>query len=423
MKAIQYIGYTHTSKEAAIQDKATANKHHRVYVKDATFGEVCHLLESGSIVARVGDETDFVCLDVDETDIHIDVVRKALLGYPDIRVIHSASGSPYKYHILRGIPTIPESRYDECTQQLFDLVRRELSDGAIDYDRKADNFSQCIFGRSARNRGNIRLVGSVRVSRWVRKDEKDYIALSIKDDVAFPYTSSQYAHWAGLDTVYEGGYRFDVVVPARTNGKMPRIPRGRRFEWSRIIGSQLLLRARHLNAHCGYSITRDQYLAWYEYTMAMNVVDSAEFRNSPSWRSLLTFYGHEWDSCSGYSFGDLVERYGKYFTDLPKKPYRSRNYVPHVMAVILKDITRADGVVVLESRAELERIVGLYDITLRAAELCLAKKGIRPEYRKRRPNCLDKYRQDADGVYIPRAEVTPYIRKYCSLHRIRIHRI
>ena len=118
MNKIQYISVTHTSKDEAKRNKTEVNQSHNLYYKEATFDEVCYIHDSGSTFGRIGNETDFIVIDIDKTSVNIKTVAdyyKITLNY---HVSYSSSMNPLKYNILVYLgKTISKNEYEKCKRE------------------------------------------------------------------------------------------------------------------------------------------------------------------------------------------------------------------------------------------------------------------------------------------------------------------
>ena len=111
---IQYISTTHTSKEEAKKHKREVNTFHNVYYKDASFEEIAELLDAGCTIARVGNTTEFIAIDVDKTSININTVYEHYKDNPDYAISYSASNNPLKWHMLINLTrTISREEYKD----------------------------------------------------------------------------------------------------------------------------------------------------------------------------------------------------------------------------------------------------------------------------------------------------------------------
>lgn len=430
MNYIQYIPFCHTTKEQAKSDLKKAYKGHiPVYIKSCSFEEICSLLTRGSTIRRLGDETTFVCLDVDDSSVPYTTVRSALEAYSNIRVVLSASGNPLKYHILQDIPLTPAG--DPLVRSINGLKRlvlRTLGD-VLDFDAACDKFDQPIFGQPSPTRGKFRLKDSSRISRMLaRKDMPEPSDLNEyflpDNDVYLPYNSAQMASEMGVYFVHENGYRFDVLLPCITRGRMQKIKVGCRFFWCQNTINRLLLRTFHLRTNCGYDINKAMYERWVEATIFNNVQDSVSFLQSPDYRSLQRYASRRYDEFNGCSFEYQVKCLSSYFSkeETPAKPYRSRKYIYDLISTILDDLEN-DGRIDAQHRIHvpnkqyLRNTFSLYDISPITAIRIIRKKGYSLTTERR--SCIDGLNV-VDGVLTLSEPPSDTISRYCRRHGITI---
>lgn len=353
---IQYIAWTHTSKDMAKHHKQMCNKEHSVYLNEMTFDEICDLHDAGNIIARVGDKTDFVIIDIDETTVNIKQVLDYYKDNEKYHVSYSSSNNPLKYHIF--VKLDEEVTVDEYKKKLADEYFKLRNDvcgrcDMMNLDGNASNFYQCFYGPSVENEYENVLEGSIRLYKWCKKDETPMIYNENKTVKKRPsMNSADYCKKNGLLTVKEDK-RFDVILPSMTNGRMKLIAEGHRYTWCRMTGTKILMRIFHLNHQFNEGWTKWDFLDTAEWAFRTNVVKPNTMEDDI--KSLILWLDNKWDILVSKTYEEQCETLEPYF-DCSKKQYKSRAYNASVMDDLIYEHTFDSKTVLFTDKDECKEI-------------------------------------------------------------------
>ena len=354
MNSIQYIAKTHTSKDMAKNDKKMVNSLHNVYYIETDAETVHEMLDAGLTVGRVGNTTDFLLIDIDETTVNIHrVIEK--LDNSRYFVSFSSSNNPLKYHVVVKLDrTITREEYNDAILEEFENIKTVCCGRCdiMNLDKNAKSFYQCFYGCSVDNEEEIIYKDSRRLCRWVKKDEKPLFYVE-KEHVDFPsLNSADYCKKHNLLTVKEER-RFDIILPSMTHGNMKLVPQGRRFNWIRMTGSKLLMRIFYLNEKLGEHWTKFDFLRTAEVIFRKNVFMTADFE--AELKSVLLWLDNKWDILVTKTFDEKYQILGPYFEE-KKRQYKSRSYNKTVMTQMILDHRYNQNTVVFTDKAELRDI-------------------------------------------------------------------
>lgn len=357
MNKIQYISITHTSKVEAKENKKKANTFHTVFLKeDATFAEIADLLVKGSTIGRVGNTTEFLAIDVDDTSVNISAVQAHFKSNPDYRVSFSSSNSPLRYHILVNTHrTITRDDYKAEVEKEFDNIKAQLCSHKYDFmelDKKANNFYQPFFGSSVEISEEIFLEGSGRLWSWAKKDTSPRFYIDREIKVYPSLNSAEYCMRNKLLTIKEEK-RFDIHTPHMTNGRWKKIAEGHRSNWGLMIGAKLLMRILYLNHDFNEGWTKNDLLDTFEWIIRKNVVRFDTFKSE--FKGLSRFLDNRWVILSNMSYEAQLQDLAPYF-DCSKRQYKSRRYNPQVMGDLIQEHKIDDENVLFTSKEDLKCI-------------------------------------------------------------------
>lgn len=353
---IQYISFTHTSKEMAKENKKKCNGLHSVYLKDMTFEEICNLMENGNTIGRVGTKTSFVMIDVDCTSINISKVFDTYKDDKDVFVCYSASNNPLKYHILVNLNKIIDiNEYKECLENEFNKIREKLCYERFDYmvlDENASNFYQCFFGQSIEHEYENILEDSKKLYCWTKKDNDPKFMIEKEYHPRPSLNSADYCKKNGLLTVKEEK-RFDVILPSMTNGKLKLIAEGHRYNWCRMTGTKILMRIFHLNHQFNEGWTKWDFLETTEWAFRTNIVKPNTMEEEL--KSLILWLDNKWDILVNKSYDEQCAILEPYFNS-SKKQYKSRTYNLTVMTDLVQEHIFDDTHILFTDKDELKDI-------------------------------------------------------------------
>lgn len=355
MSQIQYISTTHTSKDMAKDHKKKCNTFHNIYLKDMTFDEIADLLDSGCIIGRVGNTTDFVAIDIDNTSVDINRVIERYKYNQDIAVSYGSSNDNLKYHILVNLHrTITIKEYKNVVAEEFEKIKSELCTRCdyMELDKNADNFYQCFFGTSVDNEVEYILDNSRRLFKWTNKDNEPMFFIE-KEVKAHPsLNSADYCKKNCLLTIKEEK-RFDIYLPYMTRGRLKLIAEGHRYHWCRMTGTKLLMRILYLNHSFNEGWTKWDFLDTFEWIVRTNVVKFHEFEDD--YKKLSLWLDNKWDIVTQMNYEDQVKILEPYF-DSSKRQYKSRQYNSATMSNLILEHQYDANTVLFTDKEELHKI-------------------------------------------------------------------
>lgn len=423
MNKIQYIAKTHTNKDMAKNDKKLVNSLHNVYYIEADAETVHEMLDNGLSIGRIGTDTDFLLIDIDNSTVNISQVMEKL-DNDKYMVSFSASNNPLKYHIVVKLDkTISIAEYEDVLNIEFEKIR-ETCCGRCDImelDTNAKSFYQCFFGCSVDNEQEIVYENSKRLYSWTKKSEQPNFYIE-KEHAEYPsLNSADYCKKHNLLTIKEEK-RFDIILPMMTKGRMKLIPQGNRFNWIRMTGTKLLMRIFYLNEKLGENWSKFDFIRTAEMIFRKNVFMTADFE--PELKSVLLWLDNKWDILVTKSFEEKYEILGPYF-DEKKRQYKSRKYNGTVMTNIISEHLFDENTVTFTDKSELQEIckknlINYYKFMNYCKDLNL---NVEFEVVENKINWLKDYDIIDNTLTIERHKVTGNIRKYCSVHGIKIIRV
>lgn len=428
MNLVQYISTSHVSKDMAKEHKRLCNKVHNIYLKDMTFDEVSDLLEAGCTIGRVGNKTSFVAIDIDKTSVNINTVLERYKDNKDISVSFSASNNPLKYHILVNLNReITREEYKDVLYKEFDKIKTELCAKCdfMELDKNAESFYQCFYGNSVDSEYEYVLENSRHLFKWTKKDEEPYFYKEEHQVVEHPsLNSADYCKKHGLLTVKETR-RYDIFLPSMTKGRLKPIAEGYRFNWARMTGTKLLMRILYLNNEFNENWSKFDFIDTFEWIIRTNVVKPTEFEDDL--KKLTLWLDNKWDIAATKSYEEQKKLLEPYF-DCSKRQYKSRNYNATVMTELINEHMFDENTILFVDKDELkeicERLILNYYGFINYVKACHFELKFECEtQRSNKGKCLEGYEVINNSVSIPKDQVTNAIRKYCSLHKIKIQRI
>lgn len=355
MNKIQFIGTTHSCKDNALKDKRMCNSLHNVYYTEADFHTVGDLLEAGSTFGRIGNKTDFIAIDIDNTTVNISKVVETFKNDDNYRISYSSSNNPLKYHILVNLnKEIDISEYNDNVEREFkkikDLVCTRFD--IFELDKNASNFYQCFYGQSVDSDINFNIDNSKRLYCWCKKGSqpKFYIESGLK--LRPSLNSADYCNKHNLLTVEEPK-RFDIILPSMTNGRMKQIAEGHRFQWCRMTGTKLLMRIFHLNHVFNEGWTKWDFLECAEWAFRDNVVNVKNFESDIN--TLLLWLDNKWDILANKTYEEQCEILEPYF-NCSKRQYKARNYNATIMSQMILEHQIDDNTILFTDKEELQNL-------------------------------------------------------------------
>lgn len=353
---IQYVSLTHTHKDEAEKNKKLVNRLHTTYLlRNATFDEITFIHDSGCTIGRVGDSTNYVILDIDDSKIHISKVREHFQGNTNYHVSYSASEESkngFKYHIFVNLNrTITREDYKAVVYQEFANIHSQLCVDTDDMilDKKAANFDQCFFGPPAEKSGEVILDRAKRLTSWVRMDTSPRFYVSREKKMYPSLNSGEYCRQNNLFTIKESR-RFCIFLPHMTNGKMRKISEGRRNSWGFVTGKKLLMRILYLNNAFGEGWTKEDFLNTFEFIIRMNIVNFVDF--TVTFRQLVTGLDDLWEKYIKLPWDEQVKDLGTYIK-CSQRQYKARGYNKMMMDELIREHL-VEGNVLFLSKVDLK---------------------------------------------------------------------
>lgn len=428
MNNIQYIALTHINKDDAKKDKRECNTEHSVYLKNMTFDEAADLLDCGCIIGRIGDKTDFVALDYDESTVNIATVIEKTKDNPDYRVSYSASNNPLKFHVLVNLHrTITINEYKDVLEAEHEKLHK-LVCGRCDVlvlDKNAANFYQCFFGSSVNAKTSYILDGSRRLWKWVKKDAAPKFYIDKEMKLRPSLNSADYCRKHNLLTIKEDK-RFDVILPSMTRGRMKKVKEGHRYNWCMIFGAKILMRILYLNHVFNEGWTKFDFLDTFDWAVKTSVIKPEEFYESQDFKGVRRFFDNKWDILMDKSFEDICSVLEPYFKS-SKRQYKSRQLLPAVCSAIINSHLVDTNTVVFDDKDELREICDSNYINYYRAVAFIKQLNYNIVFatvkQRSKGKCLEGYTVVDNTVEIPKDKVTAAIKNYCSRNSIKIIRI
>lgn len=385
MNRIQYISLTHTDKEMAKEHKRKCKNSGHLYYGELTFDNIVNIHDAGCTFGRVGCETDFVVIDIDNTTVDIDRVYDVLKNNQKYHVSYSASNNRNKYHILVDLGyTVNVDQYAETVVKEFEAVKTVVC-GRGDImvlDKNASNFYQCFFGNSVNDEVNyIETDNDRQIADWCHKGQEPLF----KEQRTWRIPSLNSSDWCHKNNqgAVEEPNRYDIIVPQMTKGRMKLISVGHRYNWSKVLAAKLLMRILYLNTVFGEDWNRDDYMNTWKMLVAKNTYGN--FTKEDNFKSLELWVESQYNIAMGNDFETNQRIYGSYFTNTQAHTYVSRQWKYETALEIINDRLN-DGVVCFESTEELNNIAKANHMSTQYIDSIIQKLGYSRKCMKRK-NC------------------------------------
>lgn len=437
---IQYIGRTHTSKEEAKSNKKLTNTIHSTYLTELDFEEIVEAQDTGLTIARVDPFTNFLVIDIDESTVNIVQLQDLYKNDENVKITYSSSLNPLKYHIFVKLANpVSDVNYKKAVEEKF----KEIHDNVINtigrcnifvLDDNADTYYQCFFGVPQNSSYDLILKNSTRLFCWTKKSGKPLTYIQNKPvKKHMSMNSADYCRIHNLLTVRETK-RYDIILPSMTNGKMKPIAEGFRYNWSKMIGAKILLRAFYLNEEFKENWTKKDFMETYKWAVYENVINPNEFLKTPDFASLCLFFDNKWSIIENWPFSKKCEELEAYF-QFPKRQYKSREYNTATMNKILNDHFYDYKTCLFVDRNEIEEIckqnlINYYSFInyIESLEINVKFEVYGEKTRKKKLNIsLDNwnsiYSHKNNTYFIPKSNITQSIRNFASRHCVKIKEI
>lgn len=424
---LQYVRTTHTSKEAACNNKAEATKtgnwsSHRFF-----FNELVNLHREGLTVRRIPPQpgepwsTRFLFLDIDNKaqdghdapNVTADELEKALpsMGYPATGYTQSTSRTEYKWHILLFLdkPVRTGDEYDKARDDADRRLRKAVSGlrGTKSMPALADpkvKWQSCLYGpfqdekRPIVLKDPVYMDGKIVWSDDVAHGERTfsdptiharpYLEAGYFKNYYVPLTTSSFCKWLrreGLTTVeriddMEFDFSCSGLLPYVRKGsnKASRpIPEGERHDRISVFMLRIYQQARACNLY-----------------MDAHGFGGHKFSENDIATSFIHYVEQAFETVGGYNLeGHVTElrRLMKKYRDMGDREYleevsrfssgrhmfKTRAYTSSTACKIIESFSNADGEVEFESVAFRDSYLKDQRISLPTVRKVAAARGLK----------------------------------------------
>ena len=186
MNDIQYISITNKNKNIALKNKQNVNKTKCIFLKkDCSWQDIKTLVKKGCTISRVGTSSNFIVLDIDDSDVTHDEMRQFAKQNNDVFAVKSISGKEYKHHVYfftkeYGIDENNDEQYKQLVKDCYDRLTYYFIGKRITLDKNAWSYWQCMYSYAEEN-STFTLDNSIQLDRWCKKFEEP-VAYIEKED-------------------------------------------------------------------------------------------------------------------------------------------------------------------------------------------------------------------------------------------------
>jgi len=307
----------------------------------------------------------------------------------------------------------------------------------MNLDEASDDFRHCFFGCCQNESHEYILPSSKRLFTWKKKEHKKPLIYNENKEpvIHMSLTSQEFCMRNKLGTVKEDK-RFDVNLPCHWGRNRYYIAEGNRWNWCRMIIPKLLMRCFYLNEKFHESWTIEDLLNTFEWVVNKNVVKANEFIESEDYKSLCLWIDEKYSRLKTMKYEDVVSELSGYFENKTRQ-YKNRKYLVETCKdIIYQHEKYIDGqyIVLFTDKEEMLELLNSLSITERYFKDFVSKtKGnftiqfesvpTRSDKGKTKLD-LTKYQYNKNNqLMIPKKDITPYIRNYCSKNKIKIKTI
>lgn len=388
MNRIQYISLTHTNKELAKEHKRKCKNSGNLYYGELNFDQVVNIHDAGCTFGRIGAETDFVVIDIDNTTVDIDKVYETLKNNSKYHVSYSASNNRNKYHIFVDLGyTVNVEEYPEVVNREFMAVKTVVCGrmDVMELDKNAANFYQCFFGNSVTQETTyIESVNDRQIVDWCHKGQEPLF----KEQKTWRIPSLNTSDWCHKNNqgAIEEPNRYDIIVPSMTKGRMKKIAVGHRFNWAKLLACQLLMRIHYLNNVFGEEWTREDYMNTWKMLVATNTY--GDFTKEQNFKALELWVESQFNISLGNDYETNQRIYDSYFTNTKAHTYVSRQW-KYETALEIINARLQDNIVYFESTTELNEIAKANHMSTQYIDAIIKKLGYSRKCMKRKGSEYD----------------------------------
>jgi len=503
---IQYVSLITDDKDEAMDIKCKVRKNKSLYLKnDCSWSELKDLILHGCTIARVGTESEYIALDIDDSEVTHSEMKCWSEGYnmlygDKVLVTKSISGKENKHHVYFKTEKFSVDQVKDVTSRCFSILAEAFKGKKLNLDKNAWSFWQCMFNVGDKKSQFI-LEGSLPLVDWCKKFQDP----AIRDDVEEEYKFEEFEDEdvkisSGCLIPNHANHYFELVsradLPLTYCSKLPfeLVKTGfvktgtRHFSMMKLVENVVRNFAvcqffgegydlddvrftveSHIRAHYqdpetfiqedrasidnAISTTYEQYLNKFLKT-SKTIDDLIDVLGARVHHFSIKSFAIEF--LKSHKFKDIeeaciavVDRFNahpeEYDTDLFNAQMKIvRNAVKSLFEtkrelVIEKDLEEAKRVYNASKSIKLFDNVDLPEMSFE--EFCQRSTAgdkysvktteVKLERKKResssprsdRGKCIEGYEVEGDTVKIPRSEVTPAMRRYCSTNHLKITRI
>lgn len=174
MNDIQYVSMVTDDGEKARKFKCGVKKNHYLYLKrGCSWEELKELVLRGCTVGRVGKFSEFIAIDIDDSEITHEAMQLWAAGYNSahgdcVLATPSRSGIWYKHHVYFKVPEYQVEDHFKVFTECFHEITKHFGGIRVRYDKSAAKYYQCMFQTG--EPGQFTLPGSVQLAQWCKKD-------------------------------------------------------------------------------------------------------------------------------------------------------------------------------------------------------------------------------------------------------------
>lgn len=166
---IQYVSTVTSDKDKAKLLKCKVRKNKNLYIKNnCTWDELKTLIINGCTIARVGTKSEYIALDIDESEITHEEMKNWAENYgTEVLWTKSISGKQYKHHVYFHVDEFDVADIKDITNKCFSILGKAFPGKFIKLDKNAWSYWQCMY-----NVGNdtiFVLDGSIQLNDWCCK--------------------------------------------------------------------------------------------------------------------------------------------------------------------------------------------------------------------------------------------------------------
>ena len=175
MNSVQYVSMVTNDGEKAKRLKCRVKTNHYLYLKEnCSWEELKELVLRGCTIGRVGTSSEFIAIDIDDSEITHEAMTRWAAGYNSahgdcVLATPSRSGIWYKHHVYFKVPEYQVADHFKVFTECFHKITEHFGGSRVRYDPGAARYYQCMFQTG--DPGQFVLPGSVQLAWWCKKDD------------------------------------------------------------------------------------------------------------------------------------------------------------------------------------------------------------------------------------------------------------